>query len=117
MFFALGIQAAMISMLALLLWGWWEWDTALGFCYGGGVALASSGLLVWRWHRGLHDYHCDGGRHLRSFHRSSLERFFVVGVLLAAGLAGLRLAPLPMLLGLIVGQFAWVLALAALKTE
>jgi hypothetical protein len=117
MFFALCLQAASIFVLALLVLGWRGSDPALGFLYGGGLALLGTGLLVWRWHRGRHDYHCDGARHLRSFHRSALERFFVVGILFAAGLAGLRLAPLPMLLGLIVGQFAWVIALAVLKTE
>jgi ATP synthase protein I len=85
--------------------------------FGGGVALLNSGLLVWRWRRGLRDYHCDGGRHLRSFQRSALERFFVVGIMLAMGFALLDLAPSPLLTGFIVGQLAWVIAAAVHKTD
>jgi hypothetical protein len=46
-----------------------------------------------------------------------MERFFVVGVLLAAGFAMLKLAPLPLLTGFIVGQLAWVIAAAGHKTD
>lgn len=83
--------------------------------------MASAGLLTWRWKQGLHDFHCDGRRHLKSFHRSLKERFFVVMLLLAAGFLlgrmGSGFQPMAMLLGFIVGQLAWVIALAALKTE
>lgn len=117
MFLGLSLQAVTLSVLALLVWGWQGWMVAVAVMYGGGVALLNSSLLVWRWYRGLHDYHCDGERHLRSFYRSGMERFFVVCTLLAMGLAGLDLAPLPLLMGFIVGQFAWVIATAARKTE
>ena len=46
-----------------------------------------------------------------------LERFILVGTMLATGLAGFRLEPLPLLLGLIVGQFAWMFAMLALKID
>ena len=107
----------MLSVVSLLAWEWRGWTVAIAVMYGGGVALVNTGLLVWRWYRGLHDYHCDGGRHLRSFYRSEMERFFVVCTMLATGLAGLGLAPLPLLTGFIVGQSAWVIAAAARKTE
>jgi len=83
--------------------------------------MVNAGLLAWRWHKGLRDYHCDGHRHLMSFHRSLKERFFVVVLLLAAGFAygfmepGFQ--PLSMLIGFVVGQLAWVIATAALKTD
>ena len=114
MFFCLSLQAAMIVTMALLAWGWQGWTVAVAVMFGGGVALLNSAMLVWRWHRGLRDYHCDGERHLRTFYRSSLERFFVVGMMLAVGLVSLGLAPLPLLTGFIVGQLAWV-AMAAVR--
>lgn len=117
MFFGLFLQAVVLSVLALLVWAWWGWVAAVACIFGGGVALLNSGLLVWRWHRGLVDYHCSGERHLRSFHRSSLERFFVVGILLAMGFAWLDLAPLLLLAGFIVGQVAWVIAAVVHKIE
>lgn len=83
--------------------------------------MANTGLLAWRWHRGLREFHCDGQRHLKVFHRSFLERFFVVVLMLVAGFAfGLTspgFAPLAMLIGFIVGQLAWVIAAVALKSE
>lgn len=117
---ALGLQAALTVCGAVLAWvagglALWPW------LYGGLVAWINAGLLVWRWRKGLRVYHCDGPRHLRGFRRSLMERFFVVGFLLAAGFAfGLwqpSFAPLPMLLGFIVGQLAWITALAALNKE
>lgn len=117
MFLGLFLQAVILSVLALLVWAWWGWTAAAACLFGGGVALLNSGLLVWRWLRGLADYHCDGERHLRSFHRSTMERFFVVGIMLATGFALLDLAPLPLLTGFIVGQLAWVIAAAVHKTD
>ncbi len=78
--------------------------------YGGAVALANSGLLLWRHGRGAQDRLGDAGRHLKQFYRSSLERFVVVGVCLAVGFGVLGLAALPMLLGFVVGQLAWIAA-------
>ncbi len=114
MFFGLFVQAACIGLMAMLAWSWQGWTVTAAVTYGGGVALLNAALLTWRWHRGLRDYHCDGERHLRSFYRSSLERFFVVGMMLAVGLVSLGLAPLPLLTGFIVGQLAWV-AMAAVR--
>lgn len=102
----------MLVVLALLAGTWWSWTAALAFSFGGSVALLNSGLLAWRWYRGLVVYHCDGSRHLKSFNRSAMERFFVVGSMLAMGFAWLDLAPLPLLTGFIAGQVAWVIAAA-----
>lgn len=117
MFFAYALQGSLIVAAVILAWIWRGGEIAVAAMYGGSVALANVGLLVWRWHGGRYDYHCDGGRHLRQFHRSTLERFFVVGLALALGMYGLKLEPLAILLGFIVGQTAWVIAVAALKTD
>ena len=87
----------------------------LAALYGGGVSFANTVLLIWRWRQGALDYHCDAGRHLSSFYRSSMERFFVVVILLAVGLAWLDIDPLALLAGFVVGQIAWMLASPTLR--
>lgn len=117
MLLAYALQGASVAVVAILAWLWQGAEVAGAAFYGGSAALANIGLLVWRWRRGRYDYHCAGERHLRQFHRSSLERFFVVGIMLAAGMHGLQLDPLPMLLGFIVGQVAWMISAATLMTD
>ena len=117
MFFTYTLQFAIVLATAGVVWMWQSTGVAMATLYGGSVALVNVGLLLWRWRRGRYDYHCDGQRHLQQFHRSSLERFFVVGVVLALGMYGLRLDPLAVLLGFIAGQAAWMVSLNALKTD
>jgi ATP synthase protein I len=117
MFFAYALQAAIVAVAVMATWLWQGAEVATAVLYGGTAALANIGLLVWRWRQGRYHYHCDGGRHLKQFHRSSLERFFVVGIVLAVGMYGLKLDPLPVLLGFIVGQVAWMIAAATLMTD
>lgn len=115
MFFALGLQGCVVVVSALMVLVWLDGTAGLAAFYGGSVAWVNAGLLYWRWRRGRFDYQCDVQRHLRAFHRSMMERFFVVVVLLALGLGVLHLAPLLLLLGFIVGQVAWIIATSALN--
>ena len=117
MFFAYALHGASVATVSILAAFWQGAEIAATVLYGGMAALANIGLLVWRWRQGRYDYHSDGQRHLRQFHRSSLERFFVVVLVLAAGRYGLKLQPLPMVLGFIVGQVAWIISAATLKTD
>jgi len=110
MFLALLLQSVVIAVALTSCWFWMGLMVAQALAYGAAVALVNSGLLVGRWYIGLNDYHCDGERHLKAFHRSSLERFFVVGILLAVGFWFLNLAPHVVLMGFIVGQLAWAFA-------
>lgn len=107
---SLAIQFASVLVLGLIAWLQAGSATALAVFYGAGAALISSGLLVWRFKQGERNYHCDAGRHLKSFYRSSLERYVVVGAWLAIGFGLLNLAGLPIVLGFVIGQLAWVLA-------
>lgn len=109
------LQMGAVGLAALVAGLYGGVGTALAMLYGGAVALANSSLLLWRWRRGVHDFHCDAGRHLRSFHRSGMERFFVVVILLAAGFTWLGDDPLVMLAGFLVGQTAWMLASLILR--
>jgi F0F1-type ATP synthase assembly protein I len=112
---ALGIQLGVIAVSALLA-GWWGgMGVGVAVISGGVIALANTALLMWRWHQGSDKFHCDADRHLRAFYRSSLERFFVVGILLAVGFLLLKSEPLAILAGFVVGQLAWMIASLALR--
>lgn len=87
---------------------------ALALLYGGAVAWVNFGLLLLRWWRGARAAHGDPLRHLNSFRRSMLERFFVVGVLLALGFA-LSAHPAMLLAGFVVGQTVGMGASLALR--
>ncbi len=80
--------------------------------YGGAASWINTGLLIWRHRQGERGLHGDAARHLRSFYRSSLERFIAVGAWLALGLGGLALDAVSMLTGFVVGLLAWVIAMA-----
>src|SRR5262245_31694949 len=85
LFFALTIQGVAVLTVATSLWIWQGWQWAAAALYGGAVSFANSGLLAWRWWRGLADYGSDASRHLKVFYYFMLERFLVVAVFLAAG--------------------------------
>ncbi len=111
MFLALMLQCVVVMLVGAMGWFTQDGRFSLALLYGGLVALVNSALLVIRWQRGLRDHHCDGQRHLKSFNRSMMERFFVVGVLLAVGFGVLNLPQFVMLSGFIVGQLAWVVSM------
>lgn len=112
---SLKVQWATVGLAALaagLFGGLWM---GVAVASGGVASIVNTGLLWWRWRRGAQDYHCDAGRHLRSFYRSSLERFFVVVMLLAAGFYWIGDHPVALLAGFLVGQMAWMLASLTLR--
>lgn len=78
--------------------------------FGALIALCNTLLLAWRLHRGKRQVHVDAQRHLRSFYFSIVERFFVVGGLLAIGFGALHLAPAPLLAAFVAGQMAWMIS-------
>jgi ATP synthase protein I len=52
----------------------------------------------------------DQHRLFKLFVRVGMERLALLVALLVIGLAGLKLQPLPMMLGLVLAQFAWIAA-------
>jgi len=104
----LSIQALIIPVAAALGYLHGGVPAAQAAVFGAGTALSNTGLLVWRLHRSKRHLHADAHRHLRSFYFSTLERFFVVGGLLAIGLGALQLTPLPLLAAFVAGQTAWM---------
>lgn len=117
-------------------------DSALAAALSTGAAIAgvNTGLLAWRmrnWSappitRSPQGAHSDQGayspqnqgddacermahRHLKQFYRYTLERYGVVGGLLALSLGGFKFLPLGLLSGFIVGQMLWLLAPLLIK--
>ncbi len=109
------LQAGLVALAALVGSYWLGAATGKAMLYGGLAALINTGLLYWRWARDARNFHSDPARHLKGFYRSSLERFFVVGIWLALGFAWVNLPPLAMLTGFVTGQLAWVIASMALR--
>jgi ATP synthase protein I len=85
-------------------------DAALAALFGGLVALAVSGVLVWRERQSMRHPEWDQHRLFRLFIRAGIERMLVLVGLLGLGLAVLKLSPLPLLLGLLLAQFGWLAA-------
>jgi hypothetical protein len=87
---------------ASLAWGWGA---------GAAIAMAHSGLLVWRWSQGRRVFTSDPGRHVMVFYRSVIERYVLVMVLLAAVLGWLPgLDARTVLAGFVMGQVGWLAA-------
>lgn len=87
-------------------------DAGLAAAYGVLVALAVSAVLVWREQQSMAHPEWDQHRLLKVFVRVSIERLVLLIALLGLGLGVLKLDPLPLLLGLVLAQFAWLAAAA-----
>ncbi|OYY80607.1 MAG: hypothetical protein B7X91_11935 [Hydrogenophilales bacterium 17-64-11] len=85
-------------------------DAGLAVLYGVLVALAVSLVLVWRERQSMRHPEWDQHRLFKLFLRTGIERLLLLVALLACGLGVLKLAPLPLLLGLALAQFAWLAA-------
>jgi len=106
----LSIQAFMVVAAAGIGYLYGGLAAAQGALFGAGIALSNTLLLAWRMRRGQRHLHADAQRHLRSFYFSTLERFVVVGSLLAIGIGALQLSPLPLLVAFVAGQMAWMIS-------
>jgi ATP synthase protein I len=80
----------------------------LAALYGALVAVAVSAVLIWRERQSMQHPEWDQHRLFKLFIRTGLERLVLLVALLAAGLGVLKLAPLPLLLGLLLAQLGWL---------
>jgi ATP synthase protein I len=85
-------------------------EVGLAAFYGVLVALAVSSVLAWRERQSMDHPEWDQHRLFKLFIRVGIERLILLVGLLVLGLGVLRLAPLPLLLGLVLAQFAWLTA-------
>lgn len=106
----LSLQAIVAAAAAVIGYLYGGTSAASAALFGAGIALTNTLLLAWRLHRGKRQIHADAQRHLRSFYLSIVERFFVVGGLLAIGFGALQLAPLPLIAAFAAGQSAWMIS-------
>ena len=90
---------------------------AKSLVYGSCVALLSTLLLAWRFKQGEHREGLGAEWALRQAYRTAIERFVWTAIILAAGFGILKLAPLWMLAGFVVGQAAWLLIPIWMKFE
>ncbi len=103
-------QAALAPLAALATGVFAGIDAGLAMLYGVLVALAVSLVLVWRERQSMQHPEWDQHRLFGVFVRASAERLGVLVGLLFIGLGVLKLMPLPLLLGLVLAQFAWLAA-------
>lgn len=108
-------QAVLASIAAVVGGVFAGFNAALAALFGGLVALAVSGVLVWRERQSMQHPEWDQHRLFKQFIRAGVERLVVLVGLLALGLAGLKLSPLPLLLGLLLAQFGWLMAVLGRK--
>lgn len=109
-YLGVGAQAMIAILAAVLTYAVFGGTAAKAVWYGGAVALFNGLLLVWRMRQGARQTSRDAHQQLRSFYRSSLERFFLVSLLLAGGLGLLKLLPLAVLSGFVLGQLTLIVA-------
>jgi len=97
------ISALIVGMVAGI-------EAGLAVLYGVLVALAASAVLVWRERQSMQHPEWDQHRLFKLFIRAGIERLVLLVALLLLGLGVLKLAPLPLLLGLLLAQFGWLAA-------
>jgi ATP synthase protein I len=85
-------------------------EAGLAMLYGALVALAASAVLVWRERQSMQHPEWDQHRLFKLFIRAGIERLALLVGLLIVGLGALKLAPLPLLLGLLLAQLGWLAA-------
>jgi ATP synthase protein I len=103
-------QAGLAPVAALLAGVVGGAAAGLAALYGTLTALAVSGVLVWRERQAMRHPEWDQHRLFKLFIRVAAERLLLLVGLLVVGLGVLKLAPLPLLLGLLLAQFAWLAA-------
>jgi ATP synthase protein I len=115
----LSVQFVFFLAAGMTAYGVWGLDVAGATGFGAIIAIANTVLIAWHMRPGSGESNKGGElgaqHYLRQFYRSWLERYLVVGILLALGLGGLKLMPLALLAGFILGQLIWIIAPLTIK--
>lgn len=106
------VQAGLAPIIALAAAGIAGIEAGLAVLYGAFVAVAVSAVLAWRERQSMRHPEWDQHRLLKLFVRAGIERLVLLSCMLIVGLAVLRLAPLPLLLGLMSAQLGWLVVAA-----
>jgi len=104
----LGFQLVLIAVTSIVFFTLGDAMRAGSVWFGG--AIASANLLLLEWRRRMADKGpaLSAAASLRLLYRTALERFVLAAALFALGLGVLRLYPLALLTGFIVGQVALI---------
>lgn len=112
------VQAGLAPLFAIIGFAVAGVEAGLAAFYGVTTGWAASVLMVWRERTAIRHPEWNGRRLLGVFVRTGLERLMVVTIMLGLGLWGLKLLPLPLLLGFGLAKTAWLLvALPCPKTQ
>lgn len=103
-------QAGLALIAALISGGLAGVGAGLAALYGALAALAVSTVLVWHERHSMRHPEWDQHRLFKVFVRAGVERLLLLAGLLIVGLGVLKLAPLPLLLGLLLAQLGWLAA-------
>lgn len=115
----LSLQLAVLLVVTVGVYAVWGGVAAKAVWFGVFIATANTLLIVWRMRpinkKAPGNKLVGKSANLNEFIRSWLERYLVVGALLALGLGSLKLLPLGLLSGFILGQLIWILAPLTIK--
>jgi ATP synthase protein I len=86
----------------------WQFDAtvAKSTLFGGLIAVINSLQMLRHLHRAARVAGSDANRNVKIFYLCAMERLVMTLALFAIGLGALKLAPLPLICGFIIGQFA-----------
>lgn len=101
------VAAVFNASLLLLLLGR---DAATASFFGGVAAMANTLFLAWGMRAAMRRPAQDARQELSWLVRSSMERFLMVALLIVAGLSWLKLMPVPLLIGFVLGQLTLVIS-------
>jgi ATP synthase protein I len=105
-----GVQAITVIIGSSLLFFWLGNNVAMATLFGGAVAVANALFLIWSMRTGAQRPGQDARQELAWLVRFSMERFFMVALLIVAGLGWLKLMPVPLLIGFVLGQLTLVVS-------
>ena len=112
----LNLQLAVLMLTGLIAFLIWGLAVAGAALYGVLIALANTGLLMWRMRRGAQG-ELSARQQLKGFYRSSVERYLLITVLFGVGMGLMKLSPLVLMIGFALGQLAWIVALLVQRTD
>jgi ATP synthase protein I len=105
------LAQAGLAPIAALIGGFYAGvEAGLAVLYGVLVALAVSVVLALRERQAMRHPEWDQHRLFKLFIHTGVERLVLLVGLLVLGLGVLKLAPLPLLLGLVFAQVGWLAA-------
>lgn len=105
---AVGVQAVTVILGSSLLLIWLGRNVAVAAFFGGAVAVANALFLIWCMRAGARRPAQEARQELARLVRLSMERFMMVALLIVAGLGWLKLMPVPLLIGFVLGQLTLV---------